>query len=549
MTIERGRRALLDHLAGTGIILMPILLDLPTRPSWADGTDSEGRTVVLIGRHMLERTEVGQEWTRIVLDSLEKGHIETGCHEVIYKPKASLAFAEIVGGDAMHKLLDGPRASGKTQVIPGALLALAELHARAGFPLPLRPLWLHDTLTNATEKTGESLKLPMWGGLWALKDDSRKAVCTLAGVEMVEARFVGCLDASASELLRYACHVVCVEELVRTQSDEGGITETDYSVATSSMFGREPTVKNVVVSTSNPGSPSGWVYENWIKDGGKPDHVRCQVPASDRLSAGDIDKLRASFPGSPELQKRLVEGQWVAVQLGKMVAEGFNAALHVSKERVRPIVGEPIFLGQDFGLTPATVIGQPVGGALRIYAALPCERGGVRQHFEGSVIPWLTAHAPWVLRNAITYVRGCYDPAGESGEDSDSDQNAIATVEKMIGGIWNPGPVRWPPRHNCLLKALNLHVAPGQPAVQLDPVECVPLIEALNGGWYYHVDAHGTVSRDLPKKPNHPAEDLGDAFIYLLNEMMGVPSQEMRHIKVETEFDPREPASLVGPQF
>ena len=260
MTIERGRRALLDHLAGTGIILMPILLDLPTRPLWVDGTDSEGRMVVLIGRHMLERTEAGKEWTAIILDGLEKGHIETGCHEVIYKPKASLAFAEIVAGDATHVLLHGPRASGKTMVVPGALAVLAEWHLRAGLALPLKTLWLHASLTLAAEKTGASVEEPFWGGLWSLKDDARKAVFTLAGTTMVEARFVGVVDSSASELLRASCHVVCAEELVQTQTDGGGISETDYNVAVSSMIGRLPTHRHVCMSTTNPGAPSGWVF-------------------------------------------------------------------------------------------------------------------------------------------------------------------------------------------------------------------------------------------------------------------------------------------------
>ena len=130
---------------------------------------------------------------------------------------------------------------------------------------------------------------------------------------MVEARFVGVVDSSASELLRASCHVVCAEELVQTQTDGGGISETDYNVAASSMIGRLPTNRHVCMSTTNPGAPSGWVFRRFIDGGGQPDHVACSIPASDRLTPEQIHQLAATFSGSPELKKRLVDGQWVAV--------------------------------------------------------------------------------------------------------------------------------------------------------------------------------------------------------------------------------------------
>jgi hypothetical protein len=56
---------------------------------------------------------------------------------------------------------------------------LAEQHMRTGLALPLRVLWVHDTLLNAAMKTGRSLEVSLWGGLWSLRDSRGAAVLTL----------------------------------------------------------------------------------------------------------------------------------------------------------------------------------------------------------------------------------------------------------------------------------------------------------------------------------------------------------------------------------
>jgi len=226
------------------------------------------------------------------------------------------------------------------------------------------------------------------------------------------------------------------------------------------------------------------------------------------------------------------------VILGKQVAEGFREDLHVSRETLRPVEGEPLFVGQDFGHTPATIIGQLWRGFIRVLVALPCERGGVKQHIQNSVLPWFLSHAPWAIRGGRTMLRGCYDPSGETGEQTDIDQNPVGTLEAMLGGIWSPGPVKWEARSHALLSVFQKHTAPGQAALQICPVGGRPLIKALSGRWYYRQDRLGNVARDLPKKPNHPWEDLGDSFIYMLDPLLQEQTP-IEAIKVESDFDPR----------
>jgi len=88
-------------------------------------------------------------------------------------------------------------------------------------------------------------------------------------------------------------------------------------------------------------------------------------------------------------------------------------------------------------------------------------------------------------------------------DESDSDRNPVDVLQEALGGTWEPGPVSWEARKGALITAINRHAGPGELALQIDPVDGKPLIQALSGRWYYSQDKMGAVSKDLPKQPNH----------------------------------------------
>lgn len=516
MSTQRATRMVLERLAAGAGVLLVLLLDLGgARPAWADGVDAEGRAVLLVGRHQLGQGESAQALVAQVLAMLARGEVPADVHVVAYARKASEALAEIVGGTAREVLVDGPRGTGKTQMTPGALAGLAELHARAGLPLPLKVLWVHDSLKSAGAKTARSLAQPHWVGLWSLRDDSTVAVLAIGGVDHVVADFVASTDPTAAERLKAECHAVIAEEVVPSLSESSGVDEDKYELALTSAR-LKPNRRRVGVVVTNPGGPDSWPAIRFGLEGALP-HAGCvrrQIPASDRMSAHEQAEQIEGFRNSPEQQLRLGRGEWVDLKLGEAVTPSF-ADLHIAPERLRPRQNVTLVFGHDGGHTPVTIVGARYAGTVEVYAALSSEHAGTRQHLSNLVIPWLAAHAPWALK-ARSLMRHFYDPSMATGEQADIDQDPVRVLRELLGGAYYPGAIDWPARIepvSALFALFNGHT--GRPVLQIDPEDGKPLIRALRGRWHFPT-INGRISRDLPKKPNHPHEDLGDGFCYFV---------------------------------
>src|SRR5262245_7407077 len=240
------------------------------------------------------------------MEALAAGNVPEGVHAVAFAPEASAAIVEVLVGDASEILVDGERGTGKTHAAAGALAGLAELHARAGFPPPLRVLWLHDSLTNADVKTARSLEHPLWGGLWQIRDSRRVVALVIGGVEMGLVDFIGTRDETSAERLRAEAHVAAAEEIVPSLDEGGGIEERKYELAITSL--RLPTRRWGAVCTTNSGAPDSWPYRRFIEGGGRPGCVRRRISAADRLTPEEVQALRDVFRDLPDLEARLALG-------------------------------------------------------------------------------------------------------------------------------------------------------------------------------------------------------------------------------------------------
>jgi hypothetical protein len=284
VSVIRARGLLLNRLGDTTTMLLAEILDLPTVPSWADGRTADDRAGLLVNAHTLRGLPEGEAAIAAVLAGLAEGHLLPGVRPVAYERKASEALDTLwVGEGVEEELVDGPRATGKTQLTAGGIAGMAELHARAGYPLPFIVLWLHSSLTNAKAKTIPSLQQAHWAGLWTFKDDNQTAVLTVGGIEMAHCHFVGTGDATSSERARAEAHMVCADEVIPSMDDSGGVSERLFDLAKNSA--RLPTRRRMALAVTNPGDPETWPYRRFIEGGGRTGCVRRAVPASDRLTA------------------------------------------------------------------------------------------------------------------------------------------------------------------------------------------------------------------------------------------------------------------------
>jgi hypothetical protein len=102
-------------------------------------------------------------------------------------------------------------------------------------------------------------------------------------------------------------------------------------------------------------------------------------------------------------------------EIGSRSARGLNRAMHVSREKIVPSQGAPVYIGQTLVDVPATIIAQSDHGSIRVLAAFASEGMGLRRHVETVVKPWLTANARWAL-NSHRLLLGAYEDVEQQNE-------------------------------------------------------------------------------------------------------------------------------------
>ena len=117
-------------------------------------------------------------------------------------------------------------------------------------------------------------------------------------------------------------------------------------------------------------------------------------------------------------------------KMGSRSARGFNRALHVLSERLRPD-HSPLYIGQTLVDVPATVIAQQSGGSVRVLAAFANEGMSMWRHCEFVVKPWLTRNARWALHDSGNLL-GAYEELSEQT----AEQDLLEIVEETLGGCW-----------------------------------------------------------------------------------------------------------------
>ena len=541
--MSKALRAIVERLGDqAGIVCCAVLLDLPTRHPDADGVDAAGRSVFLVGKHFFGAGPSADIASHTILNQLKEGHVSDACHVILMAPKASDGIARAIESTVVKEelLLHGPRGTGKTHALAAAAIINAELHLRAGFPGPFKVSWLHDSIKSASSKTAESLKHPLWGGLWTIKEDNTRPIFSLAGRDMVRGDFIGCRDEQSAQRLRQDAHMILAEELVASMTDGLGITQEEWELARSSAI-RLETRRRSSLAATNPGSPDLWPAPYFgVTQATLPTRAAISIPVTDRMTPEQQAVHHATFAGTTSMHRRLGKGEWVMAEMGSAVAEGFDVSIHVFTPPNHASAPAPrpdylLGIGWDGGHSPSAVIGQNIEGACRIFAGLNAMPAGVLELIERYVLPWLQAKAPWALKDYGASLVHIIDPSMSIAGQATILETPEKMIRKHLGGRIIKGPVRWAPRREAIVKGLRpAHVGGRVPLQIIAGEDTDQLVHAFEGRWYYKtIDQQ--VDRTGPEKPNSPWADLGDAAAYLMGWLQGSDFMTVapREMKVE----------------
>ena len=246
----------------------------------------------------------------------------------------------------------------------------------------------------------------------------------------------------------------------------------------------------------------------------KPDNWRFFTQPSGMVevknSEGEIEK----YDPNPKAENRknmmqsyypnLIQGKtksWIDVyvmnrlghvQDGKPVYPMFAPDVHIAKEEIPIAAGAPVYVGVDFGLTPAATIGQKIRGRWLIQSEIVAVDMGIVRFAE-------------ILRNELSsrfaacnevYIYG--DPAGDFRAQTDE-----STPFQILRGA---GLRAFPTHSNSVdlrlesVSSLLTKMVEGKPAFLVDR-RCSMLIKGFEGGYSYkRMEVSGERYADKPDK-------------------------------------------------
>jgi hypothetical protein len=196
-------------------------------------------------------------------------------------------------------------------------------------------------------------------------------------------------------------------------------------------------------------------------------------------------------------------GKYGTTADGKPVYPEWDDSVHVAKSDLTPIPGARLFMGWDFGLTPAAIVGQITPrGQLQILREWVSEDMGIRQFARTIVKPALLNDFP------LTRFESACDPAGNTRSQIDE---KTCVQELQEAGIYTETAASndFVQRREAVAYFLT-QLNGGQPGFLLDP-SCKQLRKGFNGKYRYErIRAAGERYKDRPLKDefSHPHDAL-----------------------------------------
>ncbi len=428
---------------------------------------------------------------------------------------ADFMFGE--GSDAFVRCVIGPVGSGKSSACVMEILRRA-IEMPRGADGKRRSRWViirntYATLRDTTRKTFEQ---------W-IPD----AICKWYETEFTaELEFD---DVHAEVMFRALDRPVDVKKLLSLEITGAYVNESKevpkaICEVLQTRIGRYPAKKDAVTPENpdgrfwsgiwmdtNPPDSDHWLYRLFeeTKPEGfalwkQPDGLSASAENLENLPAGYYARLCSGK--DQDWVNVYVRGQYGFVKDGRPVYPEFNDAVHVGP--VTLLEGETLYLGMDFGLTPAAVLAQrdPRDGQWQFFDELVSDSlGAVSFSRElARIIKTKYAGRP---------VRGWGDPAG--AQRSQVDERTPFDVVQAAGLPVDPAPTNdFMLRREAVAGLLTRLTVLARPAIVIDPA-CRVLRKGMAGAYVFkRIQVSGDERyRDVPEKSS--ASHVAEAAQYL----------------------------------
>jgi hypothetical protein len=175
-------------------------------------------------------------------------------------------------------------------------------------------------------------------------------------------------------------------------------------------------------------------------------------------------------------------------------ARGFSSK-HVARDKLRLTPGDwPLIIGLSHGDGfVATTVAQAYNDEIRVFASFVSQGTSLRRHLEDTK-SWLAANTRRLQ------ILGAF----EDTPDAELKSQLYRESEEVLGGVWLTIQKKWDTRRDAMLDMLGKAVPyVFRPALQFDPVDARPLIEALSGRWSF-----SEKDRDTKNAPWHAVDSL-----------------------------------------
>lgn len=243
------------------------------------------------------------------------------------------------------------------------------------------------------------------------------------------------------------------------------------------------------------------------------------LPVKDRgrVSGYEMNPARENRAGvDDDYYLRMIAGKthgWINVYVcnqygtltdGKPVYPSFDRNLHVARETLRPVPGHDIYVGLDFGLTPAAVFGQKIRGRWVVLRELVATDMGMVRFSR-------------LLRETMVELGGTYsvwgDPTGDSrvGTDEDTPYRVLKRQKIMVRPTATNDPSL---RIEAVTSTLE-RLVERQPGLVVDP-SAKTLIAGFESGYHYKRMAVVGSQRFEDRPEKNRFSHVHDAMQYML---------------------------------